>query len=172
MEQSKAFNRSKDIVEKNRSTWTHNLKRTTKRRPNIPELKETLSSKCRMPLKKDIIGRYLALYDEEKGKKDRIKIISRELIQLWSNLNFPVTTYQNILKKVGNVIDRSIQNRKRAKYDFDDKLLDVFDVTKVDGEWCNISEDKKLYELQVETKCKVGYTKKKHLYQQSIHLEE
>ena len=125
-----------------------------------------------MPLKKDIIGRYFALYDEEKGKNDRIKIISRELIQLWSNLNFPVTTYQNVLKKVGNVIDWGIQNRKCAKDDFDDELLDVFDVTKVDGEWCNIGEDKKLYELQVETKCKVGYTTKKHLYQQSIHLEE
>ena len=170
MEQSKAFNRSKNGVEKNISTWAHNLKRTTKRRPNIPELKETLSLKCRMPLKKDVIGRYLGLYDEVKGKPDRIKIISDELIQLWSNLNFPVTTYQNVRKRVTSVIEWSIQNRKRAKQDFEDKLLDVFDVTKVDGEWFNISEDKKLYELQVQTNCKVGYTTKKIAPISTIHL--
>ena len=66
--------------------------------------------------------------------QDVTKIISGELIQLWSNLNFPVTSYQNVLKRVGNVIDWAIQNRKCAKDDFDDELLDVFDVTKVDGE--------------------------------------
>ena len=131
------------IEKNNKSKWTKNLKRTTKCRPNIPEVKETLTFKCKMPLKKDVIGRYLALFDEVRGKPDRIKMITDELIQLWSNLNFPVTTYQNVQYKVTNVIEWFIKNRKRAEKDFDDRLLDVFDVTKVDGEWCNIGEDKK-----------------------------
>ena len=169
MEQSKAFSYSMTQVEKNKSKWTKNLKRTTKRRPNIPEVKETLTVKCKMPLKKDVIGRYLALFDEVRGKPDRIKMITDELIQLWSNLNFPVTTYRNVQYKVTNVIEWFIKNRKRAEKDFDDILLDVFDVTKVDGKWCNIGEDKKLYELQVATKCKVGYATRKIAPMSSVH---
>lgn len=64
---------SKQAVEDNTAKWTSNISLNTKRRANLPEVKNSLEELCRMPLKKAIIGRYLGLYDEMVYSKDRIK---------------------------------------------------------------------------------------------------
>ena len=75
--------RSKAAVESARKKWTHNLTTTTKRRPSIPEIKKDIHEiMCRIPLNRDIVGRFLGLYDEVKGRADRVKKISEELLKL------------------------------------------------------------------------------------------
>ena len=93
---------SKQAVEDNTEIWASNISLNTKRRVNLPEIKNSLEELCRMPLKKAIIGRYLGLYDEMVYSKDRIKKISVELNHLWSNLNFPAVSLQRIEKKNSN----------------------------------------------------------------------
>ena len=57
------------MLESARKKLTHNLPRTTKHRPSIPEMKKDVHEiMCRITLKRYIVGRLLGLYDEEKGK--------------------------------------------------------------------------------------------------------
>jgi len=65
---------SKSAVEAAGEKWTQNLKRSTKHRPCIPELKQDMSDKmCKMPFHRDIAGRFLGLFDEVKGEQDRLR---------------------------------------------------------------------------------------------------
>ena len=75
--------RSKLAVESAGKKWTRNLTTTTKRRPSIPEMKKDINEiMCKVPLNRDIVGRFLGLYDEVKGRADRVRKISQELLKL------------------------------------------------------------------------------------------
>ena len=67
--------KSKRAVEANGAIWAKNLRSNTKRRPNIPELKEDINKVlCRLPLNQHIIGRYLGLHDvSSNDRKERVK---------------------------------------------------------------------------------------------------
>ena len=55
-------------VEAAGKAWAQNLKASTKRRPWIPEIKQDMSGKlCKIPSNRDIVGRFLRLFDELKG---------------------------------------------------------------------------------------------------------
>ena len=69
------FGLSTPLVEANGAIWAKNLGSNTKRRPNIPELKEDINKVlCRLPLNQHIIGRYLGLHDvSSNDHKERVK---------------------------------------------------------------------------------------------------
>ena len=138
--------------------WTQNLKSNTKRRPNIPQVKQDMSDKlCKMPSNRDIVGRFLGLFDELKGRHDRLTKISEELMNLWQKFNFPVLSKQQVSANVDKVITSFEKHRKRPNAVFEENLAHLFDITKPDGNWL-CSEDKQLYKVQIESDGRVGYT--------------
>jgi hypothetical protein len=106
-----------------------------------------------MPLKRQLIGRYHRLAAKIKGRKERVVELSVEVAQLWNNkLNFPSVSDQVIRTKVDKVLKVYDECVKRGKYD---ALNELFDMTKVDGEWLS-TEDKRLYYIQLESQGKLG----------------
>ena len=88
---------SKSAVEGGGRKWTCNLKATTKRRSTIPDVKQELNEvKCRMPSNRDIVGRFVGLFWELKGRQDQITRISEELLKLWEKMNFPFLSKQQV----------------------------------------------------------------------------
>ena len=80
---------SKTVVDKSANKWIQNLKSKVKQREEIPVM-SSLTGLSRMPKKKQIIGRFLRLFqDGIKNKTKRIALISEELVCLWQKLNFP-----------------------------------------------------------------------------------
>ena len=76
---------------------------------------------------------------EMKLKEDeRIVKISKELASLWQNVSL-----QRIQAKLENVLKSYDKCAKRGKYGV---LDDLFNITKLDGEWLSM-EDKILYLL-------------------------
>lgn len=149
--------------------WTKNLKSSTKRRPSIPELKQDMSGTlCKMPSNRDIVGRFLGLFDELKGRNDRLRKISQELIDLWEKFNFPVLSKQQVSAKVDKLITSFERHRKRPNAVFESNLAHLFDITKTNGNWL-CSEDKELYKRQIESGGKVGYTTVKMAPMSTIH---
>ena len=161
--------KSQSGVEAAKETWTKNLKSQTKRRPDIPEQKFDLSDKmCKMPSSRVIVGRYLGLFEELKGRKDRIAKISEELTKLWEKLNFPAVSKQQVNAKVEKIISLFEKDRKRSNEEFKNILNKLFDITKVQGNWLS-GEDKKLYQQQITTGGRVGYTTMKQAPSSSMH---
>ena len=89
--------------------------------------------------------------------------------ELWLKLNFPIVKWKRTVeRKVAKVIEMYLNNRKRPKPLFDDYILNVFDITDAKGMWLSI-EDRKLYEIQIASKGKVGYTTEITAPSSSIH---
>ena len=77
-----------------------------------------------------------------KGRKDRSKIISKEAKLLWTeNLNFPMISDHAVTAKLEKLEQMFDECTRRGDYG---NLDDVFDVTKLDGEWLN-AKDEELY---------------------------
>ena len=73
---------SKTVVDKSANKWTQNLKSKVKREEEIPVM-SSLTDLCRMPKKKEIIGRFLRLFQSGiKNKTKRIALISEKLVCL------------------------------------------------------------------------------------------
>lgn len=156
-------------VERNKSIWTRNLVRfekSTKRRGDIALEETSLQEKNRIPLKVQIIGRYQFLGVQIKGRKERVAKISEEVSKLWQDkLNFPYVSIQAIRSKIDNVLKSYDECVKRGKYNV---LNELFDITKVCGQWL-CTEDKVLYQKQLESKGQVGYATDKVASKSSIH---
>lgn len=154
--------------EKNKEIWRKNLVNfddSVKRRGPISIESVPLSDKNRMPLQRNIVGRYLYLADSIKSRNDRSKVICEELINLWRKLNFSHVSPQNVKQKIDKVLKTYDECLKRGNLD---KLNELMDITKIDGSWL-CSEDKNLYLLQVESKGQVGYTTEKLDSKKKIH---
>ena len=84
-----------------------NLPKTysVKRRPDLLLVTVSLSELCKMTIKKHILGRYLELFDSEKSRIIRIKMIYKKLTNLWKSLNFPIVSHQQIQSKTRSVVD-------------------------------------------------------------------
>ena len=150
---------SKVGAEAGAAKWTMNVKSNkTKRRANLPELKNSIGDSNRMPLNKKIIGRYLGLHAEMRGSKDRVNKIYDEVMHLWMKLDFPVLSERTVKRKLQKLVDLYEKYRREPTQKFEKRLSDLFDITNINGEWRNIKVDKKLYEQQVKSKGKVGYT--------------
>lgn len=149
---------SASTIKKNKTIWTKNLVRfqdSHKRRTTVPREELPLESLSRIPLKIQIVGRYLFLGSIIKGRKECAEEITQELISLWQKkLNSPTLSTQVVVTKLNDVLETYYECVKRGTYD---ALNDVLDITKKNGEWL-CSEDKKLYNLQIESKGQVGYS--------------
>ena len=127
-------------------------------RGSIPLEVSSLADKCRIPLKTHIVARYQFLGEEIKGRKQRVTEIAKEIISLWKNkLNFPHVSDQAVHSRIDKVMKTYDECIRRGKYD---DLKEMFDITKVNGMWLS-SEVKRLYQLQLKSKGKVGYSEGK-----------
>jgi hypothetical protein len=89
-----------------------------------------------------------------KKRKESIGLIAVELKALWSKtLNFPHVSNQAICAKLANLLKDYKRCRKKQNFD---SLDELFDVTKVKGEWV-CKENGNLYKLQIESKGQIGY---------------
>jgi len=79
-------------VERNKKIWKNNVidfKKSTMVRGPIPLAQTPLMDRTRMPLKKDVIGRFEHMAPDNKSRKDRLKKLSKEVKLLWTEqLNF------------------------------------------------------------------------------------
>ena len=99
-------------------------------------LMSALVELCRMPKKKQVIGKYLGLFQD--GMKDKTKRIAEtvgELLSLWQKLNFPNVSKQQIRAKVSQLVNEYISYRKKKAKKFEEDLENVFDIMKIDGFW-------------------------------------
>jgi len=91
----------------------------------------------------------LGLYDELKGRADRIRKTGQELQKLWEKLSFPLLSKQQVSEKADkliivfekNIEQGGMKNLKKSHY--------LFDITNLSGNWL-CSEDKELYRKQIE----------------------
>ena len=109
----------------------------------------------RLPSKKDVLGCYHTLLDNEKSKQKRIKIIHEELINLWKKMSFPILSEQATIDRIKKLIGEYERNQRYPKQEFK-TLNSVFDITKTEGQWL-CQEEKKRYEKQIESEGKIGY---------------
>lgn len=165
--------KSCNTTQKNKKIWQKNLvqfQQCHKKRGYVATIETSLAEKNRMPLKMHIIGRYIFIGEKIKSRKERIVVISNEIINLWDEkLNFPRVSEQSVRTKVEKVLKTYDECTKRQKFD---TLNNVLDVTKQNGVWLS-SEDKKLYELQLNSNGDVGYSTSKYAHKkQFIPLRE
>ena len=148
-----SFKKAQQTVEKNKEVWTSNLPskaKKLKRRCDIALVDKSLVEFVRLPLKKDIVGRFLFLYHKMKERKSRIDSICEELMELWSRFSFPTITKQVIIAKIRTLLTQYDYNMRKKVERFQKDLITIFDITKSDGLWlCH--EDKALYSKQIES---------------------
>ena len=119
-----AYYKSSDIINKNAESWTKNITIDAAKRRDIPII-AMLSSFTRLPQKKDIISRHHTLLETAKDKKERMVMITDELIVLWEKFSFPILSKQTILYKVGKLIEVNDKNRKKKKDSFQVELENI-----------------------------------------------
>lgn len=125
-----------------------------------------LSDRSRMPLKSHVMGRFKSLESIAKERKERVSLIAEEIKALWSTtLNFPHISDQAIHAKLEKLLQEYDYCRKKQNFD---PLNELFDVTKVKGQWF-CKEDENLYRLQIESKGQVGYSTGKPASAKTIH---
>ena len=123
-----------------------------------------------MPLKRNVVGCFLALHDQMKERNVRLENIAQDLNSLWNKLNFPVISKQRVKDKVSKLINGYVhycKNKKKYVH-FEQELLVVFDITRIDGNWL-CSEDKELHQIQVQSQGSIGYTTAKVAPLATIH---
>ena len=139
-----------------------------KRDPRIPSV-EKLTNLTRMPTNRQILGNFTFLFNSEKRRLDRIKIMITDIELLWREiLDFPLLSSALIRKKLNSLIDLYDKNKKKPSDKFTATLCQLFDVTNVNGEWKS-TEDKELYKRQVKSGGKIGYSMVKQAPLESIH---
>lgn len=159
---------SKKTVDKISATCILNMTDKIKRRVEIPLRVVILNEMCKIPLNKDIVGRYLALHQQINNRKRRILVIADELKCLWKKFNFPVLSEQTVIYKINQLVDLYVNYRKRKNDQFQTKLQYIYDITKLDGIWLSM-EDKNFYQKQIESQGELGYTTAKVAPISSIH---
>lgn len=161
---------SSNSVKANWSIWKKNLPSSSKQKrdPSIPFV-EGLSNLTRMPTNRQILGNFAFLFNSEKRRQDRIKIMITDIELLWKEtLDFPLLSSALIRKKLNRLIDLNNKNKKNPSDKFTAILSQLFDVTNVNGEWKS-SEDKELYQRQIKSGGKVGYSTVKQAPLKSMH---
>ena len=155
------FKQSHVTVEENASVWTENLvpfEKSIRRRGKIPIITDSLLNYCRIPKETIIIGRFNALAQESKSRKDRFRIIAQEVMKLWMKLNFPAITEKSVKRKIETLISRHDNFIKHPNDKDELKFFStIFDITNNSGKWLSL-EDKTLYRKQVESEGRLGYT--------------
>ena len=119
-----------------------------------------------MLLKSHVMRRFSFFQSTAKERKERVSRIAVKLKALWNmKLNFPHVSDQAIRAKLEKLLLEFDYCRKM--HDFE-SLNELFDVTKVKGEWL-FKKDKNLYKRQIQSKDLVGYSIDKRASAQTIH---
>ena len=121
-----------------------------------------------MPKESMIIGRYLGLADSEKSRIKRIAAVSEEIEHLWNFLNFPVLSSRSVARKIETVLKKYDAYLKRPVGNIHEYFSSLFDVTNKTGQWL-CAEDKKLYEIQIQSGGTTGYATAKIASKSTIH---
>ena len=146
-----SYRNSSNSVKSNRRIWMKNLPSSSKqkRNPRIPSV-EKLTKLTRMPTNLQILGNFTFLFNSEKRRLDRIKIMITDIELLWREiLYFSLLSSALIRKKLNSLIDLYDKNKKKPSDKFTATLSQLFDVTNVNGEWKS-TEDKEIYQMQVK----------------------
>ncbi|XP_036357459.1 uncharacterized protein LOC118762645 [Octopus sinensis] len=165
--------RSACVTQRNKKIWTKNLMEFQdshrKRRP-VPLEEHSLENNCRIPIKLQIVGRYLFLGGTIKGRKGKTKEISKEVTFLWQKkLNFSYLSIQNVQAKVEKVLNTYDKCVKQGKYD---SLKGTFDITKENGEWL-YSEDRSYIIFKLKARDSLCMQlERQPVPKQSIHPKE
>lgn len=162
-----SFKKSNDSIEKNKLKWTGNLPKTPPRNAEVPLVK-SITEFSKIPKNRDILGYFNFLIRRVRSRSDRVKLIIKDVEELWKKLDFPILSPASIRKRLNYLIDKLKNYRKRPTREFQELLPLLFDVTCVKGQWLS-AEDKRLYELQIQTCGRVGYTTRKIAPKSSIH---
>ena len=122
-----------------------------------------------MPTNRQILGYFTFLFNSEKRRLDRIKIMITEVELLWREiLDFPLLSSALIRKKLNSLIDPNDKSKQKPSGKFTATLYQLVDVINVNREWKS-TEDKELYHRQVKSGGKVGYSTVKEAPLESIH---
>ena len=102
-----SYKKSASTTERNKMIWTKNLVRfheSHRKRKTVPLEEKSLENNSRIPLKVQVVGRYLFLGESIKGRRERIKQIEKEVTSLWQKkLNFPNLSIQIVHAKLDQV---------------------------------------------------------------------
>ena len=161
---------SSNSVKSNRCIWIKNLPSSSKQKrdPRIPFV-EKLTNLTRMPTNRQILGNFTFLFNSKKRRLDRIKIMIMDIELLWREiLDFPLLSSALIRKKLNSLIDLYNKNKNKPFDKFTETLSQLFNVTIVNGEWKSM-DDKELYQRQVKSGGKVGYSMVKQAPFESVH---
>ena len=91
--------KSESAVGLAKAKWTRNFKKTTTRRPNKPEMKIAPNeSLCKIPINKNVAGRFWGLYAETKSGANRMKRICEEIIKFSNKLSATTTKFLQICR--------------------------------------------------------------------------
>ncbi|ESN99966.1 hypothetical protein HELRODRAFT_176266 [Helobdella robusta] len=127
-----------------------------------------LYSHSRMPKEWMIIGRYLGLASTEKSRLKRITTLRQEIEQLWSLLNFPILCLHSVGRKIETLLKKYDTHLKKPVGDMREQFDKLFDVTNKTSQWL-CAEDKKFYQIQIQSRGKTGYATTKNASQNTIH---
>ena len=166
-----SYKKSSLSVTKNKDKWSSNLKKfqnTLNRRNKIGIEIKPLYSHSRMPKEWMIISRYLGLASTEKSRLKRITTLRKEIEQLWNFLNFPLLSLRSVGRKIETLLKKYDTCLKKPVGDMREQFDKLFDVTNKTGQWL-CAEDKKLYQIQIQSGGKTGYATTKNASQSTIH---
>ena len=155
------YKHSKNITDKLSKRWSINItplsKSRTKRR-KLPTIDKPLSELNRLPkqLHVAVIGRFIYLLSVEKSRNKRLEIISKELCELWKEMNFLSKTKISVLRKRQTLIKAHDSFSEKPVGNECEVFGNVLDFTNIKGIWLS-QKDKQLCELQISSKTSVGY---------------
>jgi hypothetical protein len=163
--------KARRAAEKNADKWSNNLPLTARKshgRGDIPLVDKSFEKFVRLPLKRDVVGRFMFLNETMIGRRTRMNKICDELLQLWSTFSFPSLSSQVVMDKIQRLLKQHVNNRKRKNPTFKNELMSIFDITQRRGLWL-CRQDKELYSRQLASGGKVGYRTEKAAPCSSIH---
>ena len=144
-------------MKKNKKKWAANVvhfKKSLTKRKWLKSVQKDLTSMSRIPKKKVILGRFIALAKDIKSRDGRAIQVADELNNLWQNLNIPAIAVTSIVRKVKTLLDKYDRHQRRPKEE--EKFTDLFDITDPNGVWLS-QQDRDFYRCQVESGGEVGY---------------
>ena len=147
-------------VKKNATIWTQNFKKGLSRCSDMQVLDRSLSEQNRMPKNAHLLARNKYLLKAIKSESSRLDILTKEIVNLWKKLSFPMLAIKSVKRKIKKVLMAGRAKRNRKGVQRNNFLEALFDVTSPDKCWLS-NEDKQFYYLQLSSKGKLGYCSSK-----------
>ena len=81
---------------------------------NLQLITRNLSDLCLIEIKRQVIGRFLHLFDQARSRESRLRIIIDEIRDLWTKPNFSIVSSQIIMAKLKELVVICQRRRKKA----------------------------------------------------------